>query len=163
MTGNTPLEVPAMPGNEGGPVFLEPWHAEVFSLAVALHRQEAFAWSEWVEHFSGILREVPAEKDESVEAAYYRRWLLALESLVARKCLASVEEMARRKEAWRQAYLRTPHGQPVALKSEPGVIAPHRQQPLARGHAGDDHEGAARPGPVAVSPSRSGDEARFSF
>ncbi len=131
------------PGHEAGPVFLEPWHAEAFSLAVALNRQGAFSWSEWTDLFAATLREVPAESSESVEAAYYRRWLLALERLVARKGLASVAEMARRKEEWRHAYLRTPHGHPVELK-----------RPIRAGELRKDHFHAARPGPIAVSPSR---------
>ncbi len=70
-----------LPVHEAGPVFLEPWHAEAFSLTVALNQQGAFSWSEWAELFAATLREIPAESGESVEAAYYRRWLLALESL----------------------------------------------------------------------------------
>ena len=73
--------------------------------------------------FADTLRDVPAESGESVEAAYYRRWLLALETIVARKSLASVEEMAQRKEEWRHAYLRTPHGLPVELKKGPAIEA----------------------------------------
>jgi nitrile hydratase accessory protein len=148
MTEPDALQLPDPPGREAGPVFLEPWHAEVFSLAVALHRHGAFSWSEWVELFAGTLRDVPADNEESIEAAYYRRWLLALESLVARTGLASVEEMAQRKEEWRHANLRTPHGQPVELKRPAGAAELHRNQ---------DHVHAARPAPIAVSPSRSRD------
>ncbi len=132
-----------LPGQEAGPVFLEPWHAEAFSLAVALNRQGAFSWSEWAELFAAALREVPAESGESVEAAYYRRWLLALEKLVARKGLASVAEMAQRKEEWRDAYLHTPHGHPIELKRPVGAVG------LDRDH---NHIHEARPGPIAVSP-----------
>ncbi len=137
-----------LPGSEAGPVFLEPWHAEAFSLAVALNRQGAFSWSEWAELFAVTLREVPAESGESVEAAYYRRWLLALESLVARKGLASVAELARRKEEWRDAYLHTRHGHPVELK------CPVDAAGLRRDH---NHIHKARPGPIAVSSRRSRD------
>ena len=84
------------PGHEAGPVFLEPWHAEAFSLAVALNRQGAFSWSEWTDLFAATLREVPAESSESVEAAYYRRWLLALEDL-------SPAKVSRRLQKWRDA------------------------------------------------------------
>jgi len=143
-----------IPGNGAGPVFLEPWHAEVFSLAVTLHRQGAISWGEWTELFADTLRDVPAEGGESVEAAYYRRWLLALETIVASKCLASVEEMAQRKEEWRLAYLRTPHGLPVELKKRAEATEPHESH---------DHRHASRPAPIAVSPSRLSDAPRFSF
>lgn len=142
-----------LPGGEAGPVFLEPWHAEAFSLAVALNRQGAFSWSEWAEEFAVTLREVPAESGESVEAAYYRRWLLALESLVARNGLASVAEMAQRKEEWRQAYLRTPHGHPVELKKLGATELHKRSRSCSPGTAGSDCRE-----PVAL-PSRNG----FSF
>ena len=94
------FEAPALlniPGGQTEPVFLEPWHAEVFSLAVALNRKGVFTWSEWVEVFSAALREIPADAGESAAATYYRRWLAALERLVAYRNLASSEEMAARK------------------------------------------------------------------
>jgi nitrile hydratase accessory protein len=119
MTEIASVPVPDMPGDKGGPIFLEPWHAEVFSLAVALNRQGAFTWSEWVEVFSRTAEDIPAENEANAESGYYRRWLVALESLIARKNLVSVEEMAQRKEEWRRAYLRTPHGQAVELKEGP--------------------------------------------
>jgi nitrile hydratase accessory protein len=105
-----------MPADDNGPVFGEPWHAEAFALAIALHRQGVFDWNEWDEEFSNTLRDMPSEPGESAEAAYYRRWVLALENLVVDKSLASREEMGRRKELWRRAYLNTPHGLPVDLK-----------------------------------------------
>jgi nitrile hydratase accessory protein len=145
MIENEGLQGPDMPGDADGPVFLEPWHAEAFSLAVALHRQGAFSWSEWVEHFSTTLRDVPAAPGETVEAAYYRRWLLALETISARKRLASAAEMAERKEEWRRAYLQTPHGQPVKLHRARGLVEPHDNH---------HHAGAPHPEPAAVSAAR---------
>jgi hypothetical protein len=41
--------------------------------------------------------------------------LNALERLVLEKSIATPEALAARKEAWRAAYARTPHGQPVLL------------------------------------------------
>ena len=159
MTGIEGLRAPDMPGDADGPVFLEPWHAEAFSLAVVLSRQGAFSWTEWVEHFSTVLRDVPAQSGESVEAAYYRRWLIALETITARKRLASAKEMATRKEEWRRAYLRTPHGQPVELHRGHGRVEPREHERAADAH--DDHHhhnhyhaGAPRPEPVAVSAAR---------
>ncbi len=78
-----------LPGQQNEPVFLEPWHAEVFSLAVALNRKGVFTWSEWVEVFSSVSHEIPADPGESAETTYYRRWLAALERLVAYRKLAS--------------------------------------------------------------------------
>lgn len=113
-----------IPGGRIEPVFLEPWHAEIFSLAVALNRKGVFTWSEWVDSFTTAMREVPAEEGEGPETTYYRRWLLALERLAAQRGLSSSEEMARRKEEWRRAYLHTPHGQPIALERGLEVVEP---------------------------------------
>jgi nitrile hydratase accessory protein len=145
------VPVPDVPGDRGGPVFREPWHAEVFSLAVALNRQGVFTWSEWVEVFSTTVEDIHRETSANVESVYYQGWLNALERLVARKNLVSVEEMTRRKEEWRRAYLRTPHGQPVELKEGPSLAKPH------------GYDRSARPEPIAVSPSRTAGAAKFSF
>ena len=143
-------ELPEIPGGQAEPVFLEPWHAEVFSLAVALNRKGVFTWSEWVEVFSSALREIPPDAGESAEATYYRRWLAALERLVAQRSLASREEMTRRKEEWGRAYLRTPHGQPIALETglETAEVR-HHEAPHAHSHVSRHH--ATRPVPVAIS------------
>jgi nitrile hydratase accessory protein len=149
------LHAPDMPAGDGGPAFLEPWHAEAFSLAIALQQQGAFSWAEWVEHFCGVLCDVPAEDGETVESAYYRRWLLALEIITADKHLVSSEDMMVRKEEWRRAYQRTPHGQPVQLERGRGPELREHDR-LAHAHAGDRrHVQTLRPEPVAVSPARS--------
>lgn len=103
-------EVPALPRDEEGPVFKEPWEAQAFAMTVKLHQAGAFTWPEWVEALSA---EVAAAGE--TDTPYYTLWLAALEKLVAAKGLASLAEMGTLKDAWRDAYLRTPHGQPVEL------------------------------------------------
>ncbi|MDX1540908.1 MAG: hypothetical protein R3349_05840, partial [Geminicoccaceae bacterium] len=46
---------------------------------------------------------------------YYRAVLNALERLMAERGEVSSEGLGERVEAWRRAYLQTPHGQPVEL------------------------------------------------
>ena len=46
---------------------------------------------------------------------YYHHWLAALEALCLRKGAVAGPEVDRRQQAWREAYERTPHGQPVLL------------------------------------------------
>jgi nitrile hydratase accessory protein len=140
---------PAIPGDEGGPVFREPWQANAFALAVALNRKGVFGWGEWVETFAAALRDLPADPGESIEAAYYRRWLLALETLVAEKGLATSGELGQRKEDWRRAYLRTPHGHPVEL--EAGRVDASSNESDCDRHL--DDRPATGPVPVAVSPA----------
>jgi hypothetical protein len=96
-----------MPRDEHGPVFAEPWQAHAFALAVRLSEQGHFTWKEW------------AADDGS---HYYDHWLAALERLVAAKGLADPPALSARKEAWAEAYRRTPHGKPVELAAESNPI-----------------------------------------
>ena len=70
-------ELPALPHDEAGPVFAEPWQASAFALAVSLSHQGHFTWKEWAATLG--------------------------------------EELRDRKQAWADAFRRTPHGQPVEL------------------------------------------------
>lgn len=103
--------VPSLPRDEGGPVFDEPWQAEAFAITIRLHQAGVFTWKEWVAALSAEI----AAADDGPSQPYYAQWLAALEKLVAVKGVASCAEMAALKAAWRDAYLRTPHGQPVEL------------------------------------------------
>jgi len=49
---------------------------------------------------------------------YYHHWVAALERLVTAKGLADPAALFARKEAWAEAYRRTPHGKPVELENE---------------------------------------------
>lgn len=108
--------VPALPRDDDGPVFAEPWEAGAFAMTIKLHQEGVFAWTEWV-HALGA--EITADKENARtgrETPYYALWLAALEKLLAKKGIASADEMDSMISAWRDAYLRTPHGQPVELE-----------------------------------------------
>ena len=45
-------DLPALPRDEDGPVFNEPWEAKAFALAVGLSEAGCFTWPEWVRIFS---------------------------------------------------------------------------------------------------------------
>ncbi|MEQ8698714.1 MAG: nitrile hydratase accessory protein [Bauldia litoralis] len=107
-------EVPALPRDDDGPVFKEPWEAQAFAMTVKLHQAGVFTWPEWVDALSAEIASAGAETDKP----YYALWLAALEKLVTAKGVASADEMGSLKDAWRDAYLRTPHGQPVELGRE---------------------------------------------
>jgi len=104
----------ALPADPDGTVFAEPWQASAFALAVHLSERGAFAWSEWS---ATLGREIQAaaERGPEEQAAYFHRWLDALERLCRDKGLVDAAEISRRAEEWRLAYLNTPHGQPVEL------------------------------------------------
>jgi nitrile hydratase accessory protein len=135
----------------GGPDFAEPWQAQAFACALQLSRQGLFTWTEWVELFSAEIAVHPQTHNETADAAYYRQWLAALETIVGLKGAASSAEINERQEAWREAYLKTPHGQPVELGN--AVRAPAAK---VYHHIDDhsDHQHSA-PKPVAVSPAAS--------
>ena len=60
-------------------------------------------------------REARGEPDD--EATYYAAVLATLERVLAAGEVAPKADVDRRSDDWRQAYLSTPHGQPVALDS----------------------------------------------
>ncbi len=104
-----------LPRDEEGPVFAEAWQAEAFALTVRLYETGEFTWLEWADTLAAVLREVRERGEVDDGSHYYDHWLVALERLVTVKQLLSASDLDRRKAAWSQAYLSTPHGQPVEL------------------------------------------------
>lgn len=95
-------------------MFAEPWQAQAFALAIKLSEQGYFTWNEWSAALSNEL--AAASRGEPGDGSrYYHHWLAALERLVTAKGLVDSAALLARKEAWVEAYLRTPHGMPVAL------------------------------------------------
>jgi nitrile hydratase accessory protein len=107
--------LPRLPRDAGGPVFAEPWQAQAFALAVKLSEQGHFTWTEWAATLADELKAADDRGEPDDGTHYYEYWLTALERLVVAKGLTNPEAMRERKEAWREAYLRTPHGRPVEL------------------------------------------------
>jgi nitrile hydratase accessory protein len=107
--------LPRLPRDEGGPVFAEPWQAQAFALAVRLSAQGHFSWKEWAATLADELKAAANRGEPDDGSRYYHHWLSALERLVAAKHLSDPAAMLARKEAWAEAYRRTPHGKPVEL------------------------------------------------
>jgi nitrile hydratase accessory protein len=116
--------LPRLPRDEGGPVFAEPWQAQAFALAVKLSEQGHFTWKEWAATLAGELQAAADRGEPDDGSQYYQHWLAALERLVAAKGLADPAALLERKEAWAEAYRRTPHGKPVELAA--GLAGPER-------------------------------------
>jgi len=107
-----------LPRDEQGPVFNEPWEAKAFAMVLRLHERGLFTWPEWAETLSQEISAAQAGGDADLGDTYYQHWLRALEALVARKGAASLDELARCRQAWTEAAERTPHGQPVELRPD---------------------------------------------
>ena len=107
--------LPRLRRDADGPVFAEPWQAQAFALAVNLSEQGRFTWKEWAAALADELKAAATAGEPDDGSRYYHHWLAALERLVTAKGLAEPEALVARKEAWAEAYRRTPHGKPVEL------------------------------------------------
>ncbi len=106
---------PAIPADDDGPVFAEPWQAQAFAMAVNLHENGCFTWTEWAQALGA---EIERAGPQAPAEDYYLHWLSALEHLSAAKHLATSRELADRKAAWDRAARATPHGEPIELGRE---------------------------------------------
>lgn len=107
-----------LPGDGDGPVFSEPWEAQVFAMALALHERGLFTWPEWAAALAAQIDAAKARGEADLGDTYYRHWLAALEAIVAAKGAGSAEEIERYRVAWDRAADRTPHGRPIVLSDE---------------------------------------------
>ena len=111
-------EVPGIPHDAEGPVFREPWEAQAFAMALALHARGLFTWPEWAATLAKEIKRAQAAGDPDTGETYYRHWLNALERLVAEKGVTSPDALSRYFNAWDHAADRTPHGKPIELRPE---------------------------------------------
>ena len=99
------------------PVFTAPWHAQLFALTVKLSEAGHFSWPEWTQIFGQVLKINDLGRELDGGDDYFLAWLEALERMLSAKDIARDAEITPYMDAWRAAYLRTPHGQPVKLDS----------------------------------------------
>jgi nitrile hydratase accessory protein len=107
--------VPGVPRDDAGPVFREPWEAQAFAMALALHERGLFSWPEWAAALADQIKHAQAAGDPDTGETYYRHWLATLEHLVAAKGVTTPETLHRYRDAWDHAADRTPHGMPIEL------------------------------------------------
>jgi nitrile hydratase accessory protein len=110
--------VPGIPCDAEGPVFREPWEAQAFAMAVALHERGLFTWGEWAQVLGEEIKSAQHAGDPDTGATYYHHWLATLERIVAAKGVADRTMLARYHDAWDRAADRTPHGTPIELRPE---------------------------------------------
>jgi nitrile hydratase accessory protein len=103
------------------PAFQAPWHAQVFALTVHLNEAGHFVWAEWAQRFGATLKAHGLAKELNGGDDYFTAWVETLESFLAEKDMADPTALEQARGAWEQAYLSTPHGQPVTLD---GAVEP---------------------------------------
>jgi len=104
--------LPEIPRDEGGPVFAEPWQAQVFAVTCMLHEKGVFTDHEWAETLGAVIKEMPDDEE------YYQCWLTALERISLAKGLIDGGALSERYNAWDRAARATPHGEPIELGRE---------------------------------------------
>lgn len=95
------------------PVFSEAWHAQALAIADSLIRAGRVSPAQWSAALGAALEKNTDDRD--AEDAYYTAVLGAVETLGTRLDGMSEQTLDARTEAWRAAYLSTPHGEPVKL------------------------------------------------
>jgi nitrile hydratase accessory protein len=113
-----PLSLPDLPRDAAGPIFREPWEAQAFAMALALHERGLFTWSEWAAALAEQIAAAQRAGDADRGDTYYHHWLATLERLVAAKGASSAEELERYRCAWHRAAGRTPNGQLIQLQPD---------------------------------------------
>jgi nitrile hydratase accessory protein len=104
-----------IPSDADGVVFREPWEAQAFAIALALHEAGLFSWPEWAAALAAEIEVAQERGDPDTGETYYRHWLAALERLVVATHATNAATLARYRQAWRHAASRTPHGTPIEL------------------------------------------------
>ena len=97
------------------PVFEAPWHAQVFALTVHLHERGLFTWPDWATGFGATLARHGLERELNGGDDYFNAWLETLETVLREAGQADAVQVEAVRAAWENAYLSTPHGQPVRL------------------------------------------------
>ena len=116
MTDRQTIPIAGIPSDAEGPVFREPWEAQAFAMAVALHKRGLFTWPEWAATLADEIKKAQAGGDPDTGETYYQHWLNALERMVAHKGVTDPATLKRYHDAWDHASDRTPHGQPIELR-----------------------------------------------
>jgi nitrile hydratase accessory protein len=95
--------------------FDAPWQAQALALANLLQQAGLFTAAEWADALGSAIVQAQAAGDPDDGSTYYQHVLAALERLAIDKSITTRDALDRRKESWRSAYARTPHGRPVSL------------------------------------------------
>jgi nitrile hydratase accessory protein len=68
-----------------GPVFAQPWEAQLFAMVLELARQGVFSWAEWTKMLGVEIAAVRDRGEADSGVTYYRHWLVTLEQILSEK------------------------------------------------------------------------------
>lgn len=105
---------PLAPGEK---TFSDPWQAQALAMADNLVKAGQFSARDWAEVLGTALRAAERRGESDDLDTYYLCVLEALESLTEDKLGISGKVREERRQAWKAAYLGTPHGRPVELRN----------------------------------------------
>ena len=98
-------------------VFQSPRHSQLFAITVQLSESGNFSWKEFVDFFGKSLNRARINKKNlDGNDDYFNSWLVALEEIIVTKEIANSKILSVLKNDWINAYLSTPHGDPVKIK-----------------------------------------------
>ena len=98
-------------------VFQSPWHSQLFAITVQLSESGNFTWKEFVDVFGKSLNRARIKKENlDGNDDYFNCWLEALEVIIVSKEIGNPKILSVLKKDWINAYLSTPHGDPVKIK-----------------------------------------------
>ena len=103
--------------DENGPLFDEPWQADVFAMSQALVEIGQVSGAEWMSALAEAIAAHQQAGDPDLGDTYYEHCLAALEVVCEARGITSSQDVGERAEQWRRAYLNTPHGQPIELSA----------------------------------------------
>ena len=130
------IPVPGIPCDAEGPVFREPWEAQAFAMALALHARGLFTWPEWAATLGDEIKRAQAAGDPDTGETYYRHWLNALERLVAEKGIADAGDagaLSRRLGPRRRPHAARRSDRAAAGRFPAGVAQPPPDRRLPAG------------------------------
>jgi len=102
------------------PAFDEPWQAQALALADGMVQGGIVSPDEWSQTLGAALHDATAQGKPDTAQTYYDAVLATLEELAENNAAISAADRATRRTQWENAYLATPHGQPVKL--HPGNV-----------------------------------------
>ena len=101
---------------DGVAAFDEAWQAEALAIADTLVQNGMFTATRWSQALGDALRQAETAGATDDQLTYYQCVLSALEVLIAEHSEIDQSSMEQMRHDWEQAYLATPHGQPVKLR-----------------------------------------------